>query len=178
MQLNLLLVLWCFQVIWSFFHLGLSFPFFQWVVLGGVRQVTLHQGVTPAGMPGTWHFLGDGAGCPLVKFITPDRRCQGNLITPGALWRAIDSLAWFYYGCHIADTSLIRCPFQKSAACLTELSPSNTPGMMNVEWKHGIYFHSSRGRCSHFECLYIVIFIIFTGVLHITNRLIRLVLEF
>ncbi len=35
-------------------------------------------------------FREHGAGCPPVHFIIPDRRCQGNLITPRAVLRAID----------------------------------------------------------------------------------------
>lgn len=38
-------------------YFGQSFLFFQRVVLGGVRQVTLYQGIIPSGMPGAQHFL-------------------------------------------------------------------------------------------------------------------------
>lgn len=57
-----------------------EFPLFQEVVLGGVRQVTLYQGVTPAGNAQCAAFHEHGAGCPLVQFIAPERRCQGNPI--------------------------------------------------------------------------------------------------
>lgn len=59
------LVLW-----WTgFFHFGLSCHLFQRVVLGRLRQVTLHQGVNP-GMPGAQHLECTQLATPFIPVET------------------------------------------------------------------------------------------------------------
>lgn len=91
-------------------------------------------GVIPVGMPGARRFVSGGAGCPLVEFITPDGRCQGDRITPREPLGAIDSLARLYYGCHVADPPSDGMPTLKfcwlqSAEFISSYTPPRSENM-------------------------------------------------